>query len=238
MFSAIFCANKQSHGDIEKMDACIQFSLCHYDAQRDRANVIREVLIRERICESKSDRANAIHEVLICAKYMHTRIHMRGRLYMREDIKLLLATEKDAELIHQMKYEAFLPLYEKYQDDETSPVKEQIEKVIKQLQEERTDYYLIQSQGEAVGAVRVRKGQEKEYYISPLFILPQYQNKGIAYAAIQLLFQIYKQAVVWRLDTILQEKGNCHLYEKCAFVRVGEEKIVNERMTLIDYEKH
>ena len=46
MFSAIFCANKQSHGDIEKMDACIQFSLCHYDAQRDRANVIREVLIR------------------------------------------------------------------------------------------------------------------------------------------------------------------------------------------------
>ena len=70
MFSAIFCANKQSHGDIEKMDACIQFSLCHYDAQRDRANVIREVLIRRSICESKSDRANVIREVLIRAKYM------------------------------------------------------------------------------------------------------------------------------------------------------------------------
>ena len=84
---------------------------------------------------------------------------------MREDINLVLATGDDAELIHQMKYEAFLPLYEKYQDDETSPVKEQIEKVINQLQEERTDYYLIQCQGEVVGAVRVRKGQEKEYYI-------------------------------------------------------------------------
>lgn len=35
----------------------------------------------------------------------------------------------------------------------------------------------------------------------------------------------------------LQAKGNCHLYEKCGFVRVGEEHIVNEFMTLIDYEK-
>ncbi|MBQ3163690.1 MAG: hypothetical protein IJC02_04005 [Lachnospiraceae bacterium] len=60
---------------------------------------------------------------------------------MREDVTLRLATQKDAELIHQMKYEAFLPLYEKYQDDETSPAKEGIEKVIRQLQEERTDYY-------------------------------------------------------------------------------------------------
>lgn len=156
---------------------------------------------------------------------------------MRKDISLVLATEKDAELIHQMKYEAFLPLYERYQDDETSPAKEQIEKVINQLHEERTDYYLIQYQNESVGAVRVRKVQEKECHISPLFILPQYQNRGIAYVVIQLLFRKYSQAVVWKLTTILQEKGNCHLYEKCGFVRVGEEKIVNARMTLIGYEK-
>ena len=90
---------------------------------------------------------------------------------MRKDISLVLATEKDAELIHQMKYEAFLPLYERYQDDETSPAKEQIEKVINQLHEERTDYYLIQYQNESVGAVRVRKVQEKECHISPLFII-------------------------------------------------------------------
>lgn len=48
-----FSRNKQSHGDIEKMDARIQFSRCHYEAQRDRANVIREVLIREIVlCEA------------------------------------------------------------------------------------------------------------------------------------------------------------------------------------------
>ena len=42
------------------------------------------------------------------------------------DVKLILATEDDAELIHQMKYEAFLPIYEKYYDEETSPVKEKL----------------------------------------------------------------------------------------------------------------
>ena len=156
---------------------------------------------------------------------------------MREDVTLQLATEKDAKRIHQMKYEAFLPLYEKYRDDETSPAKEGIEKVRNQLREDRTDYYLIQCQGEIVGAVRVRKGQEMEYHISPLFILPEHQKKGIAYAAIQRLFQQYKQAVVWKLATILQEKGNCHLYEKCGFQRVGEENVINERMTIIGYER-
>ena len=61
-----FFVNKQSHGDIEKMDACIQFSLCHYDAQRDRANVIREVLIHETLREdAQRDRVDATHEVLI-----------------------------------------------------------------------------------------------------------------------------------------------------------------------------
>lgn len=44
---------------------------------------------------------------------------------MREAVELVMATEKDAELLHQMKYEAFLPLYEKYHDDETSPRKNQ-----------------------------------------------------------------------------------------------------------------
>ena len=51
------------------------------------------------------------------------------------------------------------------------------------------------------------------------------------------MFDLYEDTITWRLDTIKQEKGNCHLYEKCGFVRVGGEHIVNEFMTLIEYEK-
>lgn len=162
---------------------------------------------------------------------------------MSKEITLVLATEKDAEIIHEMKYEAFLPLYNKYHDDKTNPVMEKIEKVIGQIQSEGSDYYLIRLKDENAGAVRiVRRKDEKgfiegAYRISPLFILPKFQNQGIGYVAIQKVFEQYPHAKNWSLDTIKQEVGNCHLYEKCGFVRKGGEKSINEAMTLIDYEK-
>lgn len=55
---------------------------------------------------------------------------------------------------------------------------------------------------------------------------------------IEQLFDIYPDTIEWRLDTIKQETGNCHLYEKCSFVRSGEGIVVNEKMTLVDYVKN
>ena len=177
---------------------------------------------------------------------------------MKEEVELIPATADDAELIHSMKYKAFLPLYEKYHDDETTPVNEKIDKVIYQLTHFNSQYYLIRLKGENVGAIRVAdkikkkqdsgncgsNGNHKQdecvqdvLYISPLFILPEYQNRGIAQATIKHVFDLYPDVVTWRLDTIKQEKGNCHLYEKCGFVRIGNEHAVNEKMTLIAYEK-
>ena len=162
---------------------------------------------------------------------------------MKEEVTLVLATVDDAVLIHQMKYKAFMPLYEKYHDDETTPVNEKIEKLIYQLTQSNSDYYLIRYRGRSVGAIRIaRTHGGAEYrpdvlYISPLFILPEYQNRGIGQAAISRVIELYPDIITWRLDTIKQEKGNCHLYEKCGFVRVGNEHVINDKMTLIDYEK-
>ena len=92
-----------------------------------------------------------------------------------------------------------------------------------------------------MGAINVgRKASDPEescFYISPIFILPKYQGQGIGYVAIQKAFEMYPDIKVRKLDTILQEKGNCHLYEKCGFQRIGEEQVINEKMTLINYEK-
>ena len=90
--------------------------------------------------------------------------------------------------------------------------------------------------------MRVRWHQGKKVFeninwISPIFIIPEYQNKGIASKVIEKLFELYPNTIEWRLDTIKQEDGNCHLYEKCGFIRVGEETVINEKMTLVDYVK-
>ena len=79
---------------------------------------------------------------------------------------------------------------------------------------------------------------ENVNWISPIFIIPKFQNKGIASKVIEQLFGIYPNTIEWRLDTIKQETGNCHLYEKCGFVRVGEDIVVNEKMTLVGYVKN
>ena len=40
---------------------------------------------------------------------------------MNDSIELKLVTEDEAECLHRLQVEAFMPLYEKYQDDDTSP---------------------------------------------------------------------------------------------------------------------
>jgi len=137
-----------------------------------------------------------------------------------------------------MQVESFMPLYEKYHD-EGSPAIESFDRIKARAAVVNRKYYFIVKDGARVGVINLGNNDpnEKEVsFISPLFILPKYWNQGIGYAAIQKSFEMYPEVKTWKLDTILQEKGNCHLYEKCGFVRVGEEKIINDKMTLIDYE--
>ena len=161
---------------------------------------------------------------------------------MRNEMELKLATAEDAQLLHKLQVEAFMPLYEKYHDDDMSPAKESLERVREKIAEENSEFYLIYFEKQVVGGIRIRhhhKGVKVEHvsWISPLFIIPAFQNRGIAKVVIEKVFELYPETLIWRLDTIKEEKGNCHLYEKCGFIRVGEEHVINEQMTLVDYEK-
>ena len=153
------------------------------------------------------------------------------------NISLTKTESKDAEIIHAMQIKSFMPLLEKYQDYETSPVNEPIEKIIDKINQSFTDYYIIKSDSIDVGGVRIVKKNDKHYRVSIIFILPEYQGKKIAQEAFQMLEQIYSDANEWELDTILQEQGNCHLYEKVGYKQTGETKVINDRLTLVFYKK-
>lgn len=161
---------------------------------------------------------------------------------MQDDFELVLATIEDAEILHKSQIEAFIPLYERYHDHATSPAKETLEKIIWKITEQNSEFYIIRFEGENVGGIRIRRHQgeivlKNVSWISPIFVIPSFQNKGIARKTIQKVFELYPETITWRLATIKQEKGNCHLYEKCGFVRVGTEHVINKQMTLIEYEK-
>lgn len=161
---------------------------------------------------------------------------------MNDLIELKLITRKDAECLHKLQIEAFMPLYEKYHNDATSPAKESLETITKKIVDDNSDFYFILFNGEKAGAVRVKwhKGQKVHKnvnWISPIFVIPKFQNKGIASNVIKQLFDIYPNTIEWWLSTIKQEEKNCHLYEKYGFVRTGDEIVVNENMTLVFYVK-
>ena len=154
------------------------------------------------------------------------------------EIKLVRAGIGEAENLWKMKVEAFRDLYEKYGDTDTSPATETLEKTIMRLESPSSYYYYISVEGENIGAVRVvyERREDAPKRISRIFILPQHRNKGYAQAALLLAEEIHGSSG-WELETILQEKGNCHLYEKLGYYQTGATKIINDKMTLVFYKK-
>lgn len=153
------------------------------------------------------------------------------------DIRLRQASRNDLETIWKMQVEAFKGLLETYQDYDLSPANESIDKIIARFEQPWTRYYFIVADGIDAGAVRVvdkKDGSRKR--ISPIFVMPEYRGRGIAQAAMLAVEDIYG-AHHWCLDTILQEKGNLHLYEKMGYHRTGRIENINERMDIVFYEK-
>lgn len=154
------------------------------------------------------------------------------------EIELLRADIKDAKEIHAMQVKAFKELLEKYQDFDTNPANESVEKVEARLKQDFTYYYFICADSRKAGVVRVidKKEDRTNKRISPIFVLPEFQGQGIAQKAIRLCEEIHGNEN-WELDTILQEPKNCYLYEKMGYRQTGSTRAVNEKLTLVLYQK-
>ena len=152
-------------------------------------------------------------------------------------LQLQLAAAEDAARLWNMQKIAFQKLLDKYQDFDTNPASEPLEKVSGRLAQKGRYYYFIQVNGEIAGAVSItdrKDGSAKR--LAPIFLLPQYEGQGLAQEAIREVERIHGSHT-WELDTILQEEKLCYLYEKMGYRRTGELTPVNDRMTLVFYEK-
>ena len=152
---------------------------------------------------------------------------------MNIELKRVLISDIDE--VIKMQKESFKPFLDKYHDDEINPYNESYEKVKYKI--EKSYYYFIIVNGIKVGAIRIsdkKDGSKKK--IAPIFILPKYQNKGYAQATLKEVEKIHGNSN-WQLDTILEEKGNCHLYEKFEYQKTGKIEKISENETLVFYEK-
>ena len=152
-------------------------------------------------------------------------------------VSLQKVNRDSIEDVWKMQVEAFSELLAKYQDYDMSPAAESFDKVLARFEQPWTTYYFIMADNSRVGAVRVidkKDGSRKR--ISPIWIMSEFRNKGYAQQAIEELERLYGSDN-WCLDTILQEKGNIHLYEKVGYHRTGKVEHINERMDIVFFEK-
>lgn len=152
-------------------------------------------------------------------------------------INLVRAKIDDLEKILELQRIAFQDLLIKYRDYETSPATETKENIENKLRQKFTYFYYIFLNDTIVGAVRVvdkKDGSRKR--VAPIFILKEYRNKGIAQKVFSEIERIHGE-YNWKLDTIFQEKGNCYLYEKLGYKRIGNLEKINDKMDIVYYIK-
>lgn len=108
---------------------------------------------------------------------------------------------------------AFYDILTRYRDYDTNPACETVEVIQNKFRQPFTKYYFIMKDEEIIGAVRIVEIDKSTRRISPLFILPQFQNYGYAQLAMKCIEEAYKNISCFTLDTIKQEK-NCAIYMK------------------------
>lgn len=154
------------------------------------------------------------------------------------EVRLERAIESDAKSIFDIQILAFTPLLEKYKDFNTNPANETIDRVVQRINNPYGGFYKIFADNILVGAVCIFWREETtQFWISPMFISPEFQEQGIAQKAIHLIEELFPQATTWELATVLEEERNCYLYEKMGYVKTGVTKQINDNASLIFYKK-
>lgn len=152
------------------------------------------------------------------------------------DLILEKANVEHAKEIYDLQKTSFKNLLDKYQDYDTNPGGEKLERTIERLEQPFTDFYFITLGEKHIGAVRICDF-EKRCVLKQIFILPEYQGYGYAQEAIRMVESFYTKAKRWELDTILQEKKLCYLYEKMGYQKTGKTEKIKDGMDLVYYAK-
>lgn len=154
-----------------------------------------------------------------------------------EEIMIELREIRRRELIlaliqHRM---GFMPIFLKYRD-KNNPVFRTYFDFTRYYKSPKLTMLWIVFDSKKVGQIWIKTSDDYAS-VTRIFVIKKWQNRGIAQQTINQVKNMYNSYSLWKLDTIMQEKKNCHLYEKLGYEKTGQHQKINKRMTLIYYEK-
>ncbi|RRK11012.1 GNAT family N-acetyltransferase [Lactiplantibacillus garii] len=138
-----------------------------------------------------------------------------------------------------MYHQSFADLYARYRDTATNPYCETATSVAAKVVRPGSTYWSILTGATVVGLIRVITGEApKQARISPLLILPSFQEHHLAAAALSQIEGRYPNVHTWHVDTIAQETKLVHLYTKLGYHQIlGKQTVIQPGMTVIYFEK-
>ncbi|HBD94936.1 MAG: hypothetical protein A2015_08260 [Spirochaetes bacterium GWF1_31_7] len=145
-----------------------------------------------------------------------------------ERISLIKAVKEDAEALKTSQVKAFLDDNKNKPDGVTMdmpPGCNSLEWNIDVI--EKNEVYKIMYDTIPVGGFIIFSGKENCKIIGRVWILPEYQNRGIGKKAFDILFKMSKIKTSWYLETPDWAFRNHHFYESIGFVKTGETEFDN-----------
>ena len=153
------------------------------------------------------------------------------------DFQLVRANADDAQDLLSMQRKCFKKHFERYQDFSGSPYKEELEKMLFKINHEQGNYYKIVSYKTCIGGIWILEKESKIFRVGIVYILPEYQGKGVGQKALAMAEKLHGDAKGWELDCPEDLAVNRRCYEKAGYTLTGEKEIINERLTLLSYKK-
>lgn len=153
---------------------------------------------------------------------------------------LLYPVQESKDLLKMMEIqkEAFKRLYLKYRDTETSPYKETLQDIERKFAMANSRYYLIQVNFINVGFIRIITDTNKSVArISPIAILPQFENNGYGKRAICEIENRFPTIKEWNVDIVKQETKLINFYLDLGYVYLDKEDIIHEGMYISCFKK-
>lgn len=149
-------------------------------------------------------------------------------------LKIIRSTVDEANILLDIQKEAFSEDLERYQDYNTSPATESIERLRNKII--NSFHYTIFLDDEIIGGIEVRKLSNTQCYLNRLYLTPKCHNKGIGTKLMNFIEDEFPEALEWTLSTPYMNYRNHYFYEKHGYSKVGEQ-VITGKLILFDYIK-
>lgn len=152
-------------------------------------------------------------------------------------ITLEKASINDAQVLHALQIKCFRPLLDKYNDHDTNPSCEPLDKTLSRINDPLKGIYKILRDHVLVGGIVIKYTNPETLFLGPIFIDPAFQNQKIAQKALKLIEDLFPEIHFIELASIVKEKRSIHLYEKMGYLATDKRLKISNSMILSFFRK-